>query len=76
MVKTLAIKKYEFESALTDLVNNAGLPMFVVEAVMKDIIGRVKIAADQQLEKDLREYKESLKKQQPGGAQNVLSEQG
>lgn len=62
MQKPITVIEYEFENNLIDLINGSGLPMFIVESVLKDIILSVKSKADEQLRKDLEDYRSYLLK--------------
>jgi len=50
---TIAHKK--FKDNLTELINNSGLPAFVLVYILDDCRRALSILADQQLQKDLRE---------------------
>lgn len=57
--KPITVARYDFISAMTDLINNSNLPPFVVETILKDFYSDVKILAQQQLESDMERYKSS-----------------
>ena len=46
----------EFKQDLINLVNNSGLPPFVIEPVIKEVYLEVKQSTKQQYEKDVQEY--------------------
>ena len=56
MKKPITILYEEFKQDLINLVNNSGLPPFVVEPVIKEVYLEVKQSAKQQYEKDIQEY--------------------
>lgn len=58
MDKPITVAREEFIEALVKLVNEAGLPMFAVEDVLKNITAEVKMAAQQQYEADKKRYEE------------------
>jgi len=58
MDKPITVAREEFIEALVKLVNEAGLPMFAVEDVLKNIAAEVKMAAQQQYEADKKRYEE------------------
>lgn len=60
MQKPISVAKYAFENDLADLINSSGLPMFVVEYVLKDMIVAVKNNADKQLKADIEKYKQNI----------------
>lgn len=64
IVKPASLLKEDLVNGLVDLCNNCGLPLFVVESVLKDLIQEVNTAAQRQLEKDRAEYNEALKQLQ------------
>ncbi len=59
MSKPITVLKEEFVEALVKLVNGSGLPMFVIESVLKDIIAEVHAGAQHQYEMDKKNYEES-----------------
>lgn len=60
--KPITILRDEFIKKLTELINNSNLPLFVIESIIKDIYFDVKSLAQKQLENDLKNYQESLKR--------------
>lgn len=58
----ITVRRSVFMKTLTDIINNSGLPFFVVEDAMKDMLSNVHAMADKQLKQDLEMYEESLKK--------------
>lgn len=54
--KPITVIRGEFIAALTDLINNSGLPPFVVEPILKDFYADVKLAAERQYKNDLNEF--------------------
>lgn len=59
MERPLSVAREEFVDALVELINNSGLPMFVVLDVLKGAEIEVKNAAQAQYEKDKKAYEES-----------------
>lgn len=57
-VKPITVKRQEFITQLTDLINNSGLPYFAVESVMADVLHDVSMLARQQYERDMKRYEE------------------
>lgn len=60
--KPVTILRDEFIRNLAELINNSNLPPFVIESIIKDVYFDVKSFAQKQLENDLKNYQESLKK--------------
>lgn len=59
MERPLSVAREDFVNALVKLVNESGLPMFVVLDVMKAATEEVKEAAARQYEQDKLEYEKS-----------------
>lgn len=57
MEKTLTIKRAEFTQQLAQLITKSGLPPFVVSDTLTIVLNEVKALANEQLQKDLQEYK-------------------
>ncbi len=60
--KPISMVKQEFSEKIVDMINNSGLPIFLIEYVLKDIMNGVHAASVQQLETDTRIYQEQLEK--------------
>lgn len=58
--KPITVVRADFISELTTLINNAGLPPFVVEPILKDMLYEVKTLAQKQLEQDIEIYRKAL----------------
>jgi len=56
MKKPITMRYEEFKQDLINLVNNSGLPPFVIEPVIKEVYLEVKQSTKQQYEKDVQEY--------------------
>lgn len=65
IVKPATLLKEDFLRSLIDLCNNSGLPLFVVEYILKDVYLEVKTLAQKQYEADLAKYNQSHKNEQP-----------
>lgn len=59
-MKPLSVARAEFMDGIVDMVNNANLPMFVVEYILKDVLEEVHSVARKQYEKDKEEYYSSV----------------
>lgn len=54
--KPITLVREDFIQNLVDLCNNSGLPFFMIEDIMKDLIQKIHLAAQQQLEEDRKKY--------------------
>lgn len=59
MEKPLSVAREDFVNELVELVNNSGLPMFVVLDVLKGATEEVKEAAARQYEQEKLEYEKA-----------------
>ena len=59
MERPLSVAREDFVNELVNLVNNSGLPMFVVLDVLKGALEEVKDAAARQYEQEKKAYEES-----------------
>ena len=60
--KPITLMREDFINNIVDTCNNSGLPFFMIEDIMKDLIQKIHLAAQQQLEEDRKRYnKESTK---------------
>lgn len=64
LTKPASLLKEDLISGLIDLCNNCGLPLFVVESILKDLLHDVHEASKKQLEIDRTNYNNELKKMQ------------
>lgn len=55
-MKPLTVAREEFVNALVELCNNAQLPFFVIESVLKDVLQEVHAASVKQYEAEKAEY--------------------
>lgn len=54
--KPSSVAKEEFISKLVDLVNNASLPLFVIEYILKDFVIDIHTASSNQAAREKQEY--------------------
>lgn len=54
--KPITLIREDFIQNLVDLCNDSGLPFFMIEDIMKDLIQKIHLAAQQQLEEDRKKY--------------------
>lgn len=55
-MKPITVARAEFASALVELCNNAQLPFFVIESILKDVLQEVHAASVKQYEAEKAEY--------------------
>ena len=60
--KPITIVREEFVSSIVKLVNESGLPYFIMEPILKDLYIEVKSASKAQYEQDLKNYMDAQNK--------------
>lgn len=60
--KPITLVREDFINNIIDTCNNSGLPFFMIEDIMKDLIQQIHAAAKQQLEEDRKKYQAELEK--------------
>lgn len=63
MEKPISVIYEEFKQDLASLINNSGLPAFVVEPVLQDYLSEIKAIKERQYQVEKAQYEESLKKE-------------
>ena len=63
--KPLTLLREDFIGNVARLINESGLPLFVVEDVMRQLTNSVSELARQQLEQDRKAYAQSMMVSQP-----------
>lgn len=58
--KPVTVARHEFIQDLTSIINNSGLPPFIIEPILKDMHRDVMVAAQRQLEHEMKAYNEAL----------------
>lgn len=61
--KPLTLLREEFVENLINLCNNSGLPFFVAESVIKELLPDIHSASQKQLESDREKYNNLMKLQ-------------
>ena len=69
--KPISVKRMEFIDNLVELVNNSGLPPFVVEPILNDAHKSIQMEVNKMYLAEKQQYEEQLQKQQE---QNDLNE--
>lgn len=60
--KPVSMIRMEFITALTELINNSNLPLFIIEPILKDMYNDVRIASQKQTEEEIRQYQKAIEK--------------
>ena len=60
MNKPLSVAYEEFKQNMLNIINNAGLPAFIVETVLQNYLIEIKAISKQQYQSDKEEYEKSL----------------
>lgn len=61
MDKPISLKIKDFKNDAVSLVNNSGLPLFVIEPILKDVLSAVQTKLEQEYLQDKAIYEKSLK---------------
>lgn len=61
MEKPVTIQIDELKKDLVEIFNSSNLPVFILEFILKDIYTEIRSVCQLQLEKDTKDYNESLK---------------
>lgn len=59
--KPMSVARREFMDKVVELVNESGLPLFVIEPILKELHGVVQMEAENQFQREKEAYEESLK---------------
>ena len=60
MNKPITMVYEEFKQQLADLINNSGLPVFVIEPILQSYLSEVRTLVKRQYEYDKAQYEEAL----------------
>ena len=60
MQKPIMVARKEFIEKMTNVINESGLSMLVVEPILRDLLDEVRLSLKQQYELELKQYEESL----------------
>lgn len=58
--KPIIVAREEFRSNLANLINTSGLPIYVIEPILNDILSEVVRVSQLQYQKELQQYQEAL----------------
>lgn len=60
IVKPTSLAAYDFEAVLASVINNCGLPPFIIEYILKNVYLEVKAASQKQYEREREQYEREL----------------
>jgi hypothetical protein len=63
ITKPITVVRQEFIEKMVEEINNCGLPLFVVEPILKDLLNEVSAAAKRQYEEEKVQYELALASQ-------------
>lgn len=63
ITKPITVVRQEFIENIVNEINTCGLPLFVVEPILKDLLNEVSIAAKRQYETEKAQYEQALASQ-------------
>lgn len=63
LTKPMSVARADFVQDLTGLINHSGLPLFVVEPILKDFYRDVSVLAKQQADREKEQYIKQLAEQ-------------
>lgn len=58
--KPMSVARRELADGIANLINNAGVPPFVVEPILADLLSQVREAAEEEYQEDYRAYNQKL----------------
>ncbi len=63
ITKPITVVRQEFIEKMVDEINTCGLPLFVVEPILKDLLNEISAAAKRQYETEKAQYEQALASQ-------------
>lgn len=60
MEKPISLKLRDFKNDAVNLINNSGLPLFIIEPILKDVLVAVQTKMEQEYQLDKATYENSL----------------
>lgn len=69
MEKPISLKLKDFKNDAVNLVNASGLPLFVIEPILREVLVAVQSKAEQEYQQDKMRYEQSLNEKE-GESQN------
>lgn len=61
--KPISVARQEFIEKIVEEINNCGLPLFVVEPILEDLLRSVKAESQRQYEMEKAQYEQALASQ-------------
>lgn len=74
MEEPISLKIRRFKNAAVNLINTSGLPLIVVEPVLKDILSVVQTKLEQEYLQDKENYKRFLEEQMKADTEKIRKE--
>lgn len=71
MDKPIMLIRKETIEKLANVINESGLPAFIIEPILKDFLSETKIAMQKQFEVEKSQYEESLKRKDNKDYENL-----
>ena len=72
--KPLSLKRKEFMEKAVNLVNESGLPFFVIEPILSELLSVVKVESEKQYQREKEVYEEVLKKEAEKAKQEEMKD--
>lgn len=60
MEKPISLKLKDFKNDAVNLINTSGLPLFIIEPILREVLVAVQTKAEQEYQLDKRNYENSL----------------
>lgn len=70
MEKPISLKIKEFKNDAVNLVNTSGLPLFIVEPILKEVLVAVQNKSEQEYQQDKLRYEQSLNEESKEKGEN------
>lgn len=64
MEKPISLKLKDFKNDAVNLINTSGLPLFIVEPILREVLVAVQTKVEQEYQQDKINYEQSLKEQE------------
>lgn len=74
MEKPISLKLKEFKNNAVNLINTSGLPLFIVEPILKEILAAVQTKANEEYLQDKAHYENKLVEELKQSAENTQKE--
>lgn len=70
MEKPISLKIKEFKNDAVNLVNTSGLPLFIIEPILKEVLVAVQNKSEQEYQQDKLRYEQSLNEESKEKGEN------